>query len=91
VLATAVVAEKATRVFPVITVVDSTGQLPPRVLLRTTPCELAIISVEDKDMCFTAIPYNDLLKWEVPDDRRVTQEIHFTARTRARLVAKPDR
>jgi hypothetical protein len=35
------------------------------VQLRTTPCELAIISVDDKDMCFNAIPYNDLLKWEV--------------------------
>jgi hypothetical protein len=34
-----------------VTLVDSSAQLPQRVLLRTTPCELAVISVEDKDMC----------------------------------------
>jgi hypothetical protein len=87
VLATAVAAEKATRVYPVTTLVDSTGQLPQRVFLRTTPCELAIVSMEDKDLCFAALPYNDLLKWDCP----VESEIHITARTRARLVAKPDR
>lgn len=87
VLATAVAAEKATRTYPVNTLVDSTGQLPQRVFLRTTPCELAIVSMEDKDLCFAALPYNDLLKWDCP----VESEIHVTARTRARLVAKSDR
>lgn len=87
VLATAVAAEKATRTYPVTTLVDSTGQLPQRVFLRTTPCELAIVSMEDKDLCFAALPYNDLVKWDCP----VEGEIHVTARTRARLVAKPDR
>lgn len=87
VLATAVAAEKATRTYPVTTLVDSTGQLPQRVFLRTTPCELAIVSMEDKDLCFAALPYNDLLKWDCP----VEGEIHVTARTRARLVAKHDR
>jgi len=87
VLATAVAAEKATHTYPVATLVDSTGQLPQRVYLRTTPCELAIVSMEDKDLCYAALPYNDLIKWECP----VESEIHVTARTRARLVAKPDR
>jgi hypothetical protein len=87
VLATAVAAEKATHTYPVTTLVDSTGQLPQRVYLRTTPCELAIVSMEDKDLCYAALPYNDLIKWECPVDA----EIHVTARTRARLVAKPDR
>lgn len=87
VLATAVAAEKATRTYPVTTLVDSTGQLPQRVFLRTTPCELAIVSMEDKDLCFAALPYNDLLKWDCP----VEGEIHVTARTRARLVAKSDK
>jgi hypothetical protein len=86
-LATAVAAEKATRVFPVITLVDSTASLLERVLLRTTPCELAIIGVDDKDLCYTFIPYNDLQKWEV----QVESELHITGRTRARLVARPDR
>lgn len=87
VLATAVAAEKATHTYPVTTLVDSTGQLPQRVYLRTTPCELAIVSMEDKDLCYAALPYNDLVKWDCP----VEAEIHVTARTRARLVAKPDR
>lgn len=69
------------------TLVDSTGQLPQRVILRTTPCELAFVSQEDKDTCFVAVPYNDLLKWEL----QTSGEIAISARTRARLVAKTDR
>lgn len=124
VMTTAVAAEKATRVFPVMTLVDSSAQLPERLLLRTTPCELAIISVDDKDLAFAAVPYNDLLKWEIQVRRsprlvcsspwgrscsgtrsaahattavvglpipQVETELHLTARTRSRLVARPDR
>jgi hypothetical protein len=87
VMATAVASEKATRVFPVVVLVDSTAQLPQRVLLRTTPCELAVVSVDDKDLCYTAVPYNDLSRWEVQADT----ELHVTARTRARLIARADR
>lgn len=87
VLATAVASEKATKAFPVVVLVDSTAQLPQKVLLRTTPCEIAIISIDDKDSCHNAVPYNDLLKWEV----QVDTELHVTARTRARLIARADR
>lgn len=50
---------------PTATLVDSSGSLPVRVILRITPCEAAIVSVEDRDLCFTALPFNDLAAWEV--------------------------
>jgi hypothetical protein len=62
---TAQASEKATKAFPVTTLVDSSGSLPVRVILRVTPCEVAIVSVEDRDLCFTAVPFNDLVSWEV--------------------------
>jgi hypothetical protein len=70
-----------------VTLVDSTGSLPQRVILRTTPCEISVVSVDDKDTCFLAIPYNDLTKWEL----QASGEIAISARTRARLTAKADR
>ena len=48
-----------------VTLVDSTGALPQRVVLRTSPCELSIVNVEDRDICYASVPYNDLLKWDL--------------------------
>jgi hypothetical protein len=67
-------------------VVDSTGQLAPKLLLRCTPSEIAFVSVDDKDMCYTSIPLNDLVKWEV----QAETELKLQTRTRAKLTARPD-
>lgn len=82
-----VAAEKATRSFPVTLISDSTGMLPERLILRVSPTEITMVSVNDKDVAFASIPLNDLHKW----DHHADTELHITARTRARLIARPDR
>ncbi len=47
--------EKNTRLFPVMLLVDNTQSLPQRPLLRVTPTEIAIVNVDDKDVCYSAI------------------------------------
>ena len=78
--------EKVSRVFPVVLVVDSTGTLAQKLLLRVTPAEIAFVDVDDKDRCYAAIPHNDLIKWGV----QAETEIKIQARTRSRLVARSD-
>jgi hypothetical protein len=78
--------EKVSRVFPVVLVVDSTGTLAQKLLLRVTPAEIAFVDVDDKDRCYAAIPHNDLIKWGV----QAETEIKVQARTRSRLVARSD-
>jgi hypothetical protein len=82
--------EQEVKKYLVTVLVDSTETLPPSILLRAAPTEMALLDVGDPDLAHVCWSYRDITSLSTP----VPSELHISVRvpgSTVRVVFKSDR
>lgn len=68
--------ELETKTFDVETVADSSETLPPKLKLRASPLDLALVDIVDPDQAYSWWSYRDIISWSCP----IPNELHLSIR-----------